>query len=109
MYVICVTPINICTHNIIAAAPPRKRRRTTRKSKVKKAIESTFDSFMRYQMEAENVFKSRRKSGGRQMEFEEKRQQENREHEMRMMQMLAKGSSYYDYEYSTGGGYQHDY
>ena len=61
-------------------------------------------------MEAEERFqKQEEERWKRQMDLEEKRQQENREHEMRMMQMLARGSSYYDYEYSTGGGYEHDY
>ena len=68
---------------MIATAPPRKRHRTTKKNKVEAAIASAFGSIMRYQMEAEEHFpKPEEEWWQRQMELEEKRQQENREHKM---------------------------
>ena len=63
-------------------------------------MESAFDSLdIRWRLTS--AFKSRRKRGGR-----DKLSWKKIEHELRMMQMLAR-DSYYDY--STGGGYDHDY
>ena len=74
-------------------------------------MERAFESFMKYQVEADERFqKQEEERWSRQVELEEKRQRKNREHELRMIQMLAQGfqrGSYYDY--STGGGYDHDY
>ena len=70
-------------------------------------MESAFDSFMKFQAEADERFqKQEEERWKRQVELEEKRQRENREHELQMMQMLGRGSYY---NYSTGGGYDHDY
>ena len=48
---------------------------------------------MKYQVEADECFqKQEEERWSRQVELEEKRQRENREHELRMIQMLAQGS-----------------
>ena len=95
------TYMYICTHKV---APQRKR------AKQKKQWRA-FDSFIKYQAEADECFQKQEEEGlSRQVELEEKRQHENREHELRIIQMLMQGfqrGSYYDY--STGGGYIHDY
>ena len=58
-------------------------------------------------MEADERFqKQEEERWKRQVEMEEKRERESREHELRIVQMLTRGS-YYDYP--TGGGYDHDY
>ena len=50
----------ICTNIILAAAaPPTKKLKKEKKSKVEKAMEKTFDMFMKSQADAEERFQMR--------------------------------------------------
>lgn len=61
-----------------------------KKGRAEKAIERSIESFMSYQVEAEKRFqKYEDERWKREVELEEKRRQEDRDHEMRMMYMLG--------------------
>ncbi len=72
-------------------------------------MEKAFSTFIKYQTEAEERFqRSEEERQKKEMELEEKRRQEDREHEVRMMQMLGHmfqgGSSYHTHTPNTGPG-----
>ena len=66
-------------------------------------MEKAIEAFTQYQKEAEERFERREEEHWkRDTELEEKRRQEDREHEMRMMQMLGQmfqGGTYHNYTY----------
>ena len=78
----------ICTHKV---APQRKRPRIEKKSKAEKAMVRAFDSFMKYQAEADEPFQKQvEERWSRRVKLEEKRQRENREHELRIIDVDAR-------------------
>ena len=53
-------------------------------------MEKTLDTFMKYQVEAEERFQKREDERWKEeMEIEENRRKEDQQHEMRMMQMIG--------------------
>ena len=92
----------ICTNIILAAAaPPTKKLKKEKKSKVEKAMEKTFDMFMKSQADAEERFQMREDERWKEMEMEEGQRREDREHQLQMMQMLQSRpySSQYGFDY----------
>ena len=66
--------------------PPRKKQK---KSKAEKTIEKAMDTFITYQRTADEQYrKYEEERWQKEMELEERRRQEDRNHEITMMQML---------------------
>ena len=74
-----------------SAGPPRKRQRTQKKGKMERALDYALSSFAKHQQnETEKYQKYADERWEKQMELEDKRRREDREHEERMMQMMAR-------------------
>ena len=70
-------------------------------------MEKAMESFTMYQRDADEKYQKGRWQ--KDIELEEKRRRENREHDIRMMQMLGsifQGGNYYNY---NAGQYDYDY
>ncbi len=88
-----------------------KRDKKDRRSKGEKVMEKAMESFMNHQTEAEQRFRKwEEERWQKEIELDEKRRQEDREHELRLFRMLGQmvnprettypSPSYtYDYEY----------
>ena len=92
------------------ATPPRKKPRLQKKSKAEKAIDKAMESFIVYQREADEQYqKYEEERWQKDIELEEKRRREDREHDVRIMQMLGsmfQGGSYNSYNTDQ---YEFDY
>ena len=70
---------------------PTKKRKVEKKNKTEKAMEMTLDAFMKYQVKAEERFQQREEERWkRETELEDKRNKEEHQHEMHMMEMLGR-------------------
>ena len=81
-----------CTYFAImcTGAPCSKKRKIEKKSRAEKNIDRAIDAFIAYQSEAEERFqKQEEERWKKEMELEEKRRKEDREHELRMLQMMG--------------------
>ena len=64
------------------------------------------DTFLKYQMEAEERHTKQEEERWQEMEFEEKRRLENQEHELRMMELL--GHMFHRGNQTYGRSYEFD-
>ena len=70
--------------------PPQKRKKTEKKTKGEKAVQKALESFSERQREAEERFQRyEEERWQKELDVEERRRKEDREHEMRMMAMLG--------------------
>ena len=89
----------IHTHTPIAT-PQKMKPRLQKKTKAEKTIEKAMDSFMAYQRDADEQFQEHEERRQKDIELEEKRRHEDREHDIKMLQMLGsifQGGSYKNY------------
>ena len=98
-------PAHACTHTHTythtLGNPPNKKRKIEKKSRAEKAMERAMESFVKYQTEAAEIFKKdEEERWKKECELEEKRRQEDKQHEIRMMQML--GHMFGSYQHHTG-------
>ena len=72
------------------AHPPSKRKKLEKKTRAEKGIEKAVDTFMKYQLEAEERYKQYEdERWQKEVELEEKRQREDQQYEIRLMGMMA--------------------
>ena len=64
-------------------------------------MERAIESFVKYQSEAEEKFRKWEERWEKEMEIEEKRRKEDREHEMRLFQMLGQMTKPWESCYMT--------
>jgi hypothetical protein len=100
----------LCVLPFCVATPSRKKRRVEKKSKSEKAMEKAIDSFVQYQREAEERFlKYEDERWKKEIEAEEKRRKDDREHELRILQMLGQTFRRDNrYEFNTAGHFEYD-
>ena len=86
---------------------PSKKAKTEKKTRAEKGLERAMDTFLKYQMEAEERHaKQEEERWQKEMEFEEKRRLENQEHELRMMKLL--GRMFHGGNQTYGRSYEFD-
>lgn len=98
IYNLCVllyfTYVKALTNHHVTA-PPKKKRKT---SNAEKAMDKAFSTFMKYQRESEERFQQLREEQWKnEKEIEERRRREDKEHELRIIQMLGQGFNNYNY------------
>ena len=85
--------IELMLINLTATLPPMKKKRKVEKdkrSKGEKAMDKAVESFVNYQKDAEERFKKwEDERWKKELELEEKRRREDREHEVTLFQMLG--------------------
>ena len=76
------------------------------KTRAEKGLERAMDTFLKYQMEAEEQHAKQEEGRWQEMGFEEKRRLENQEYELRMMELL--GRMFHGGNHTYGRSYEFD-
>lgn len=106
--VLVLIDIKVSIAYVVTIGPPRKKRKVTR---AEKAMEKVIDAFLAHQEAAEERFERQEEERWtRETELEERRRREDREHEVRMFQIMAQAiqgrfHTYNDYYENTDTEY----
>ena len=116
-HIYLLSPSHTHTHTQdVADKPPTKKLKREKQTKGEKAVEKAIESFTTYQREAEGRFQRYEdERWKKELEVEETRRKEDREHEMRMMAMLGQmfqgrhssSSDSFNFEDYPSNYYQH--
>ena len=88
--VILTLNLLICLVKYIGTSSPKKKTEKDKRSKEERAMDRTVESFMSFQKEAEERFqKSEEERWEKEVDIDDKRQREERDHEIRLFQMLG--------------------